>query len=142
MVCERLSPPRLKALHESLAEACQLPADSGWERKAAAHAAFFTVLAETACDPVIAPALVSGGELAYDLMVRAGRGADCIVTNSRRRFLECLRTGDAEGAASEVEEHFRILRFMCRLTGQWHDAGHDSQPSQQDRLLTQSEADS
>ena len=115
--CKRMSPPRLDALRESLEEACLLPANSGWDRQAAAHAAFFSVLAEAADDPVVASMLISGGELAYELMITAGHAANGIVINSRRRFLEYLRVGDAESAALALEEHLRILHFMCRLAG-------------------------
>jgi DNA-binding GntR family transcriptional regulator len=115
IACTRMSRQRLKALHESLAETCRLPADAGWDRKAAAHAAFLTLLAEASDDPAVAPVLVRGGELAYDLMIRAGRASDGIVINSRRRFLGWLRAGDAQGAALELEEHLRILDVMCRL---------------------------
>lgn len=34
MACGRMSPQRLKALHESLEETCRLPADAGWDRRA------------------------------------------------------------------------------------------------------------
>ena len=115
--CRRISPPRLKALQDSVEDACQLPADTGWDKRATAHAAFFHVLAEAADDPVIAPVLASGGELAYDLMIMAGSAAHGIVVNSRRRFLDRLGMGDPEGAAQELEEHLRILHFMCRLAG-------------------------
>jgi DNA-binding GntR family transcriptional regulator len=119
IACRRMTSAQLTALHGRVEEACQLPIAAGWDRKAAAHADFFRVLAEVGGDPVAAPVLVSGGELAYDLMVTAGRPADGIVVNSRRRFLESLRTGDAAGAALELEDHFRILHVMCRLTGRW-----------------------
>ena len=56
-----------------------------------------------------------GAGYAYDLMIGAGRGADGIVTNSRTRMLACLRAGDADEAALEMEKHFRILHFMVRL---------------------------
>lgn len=115
--CKRISAPRLKALHESVEKACQLSADTGWDERAAAHAAFFNVLAEAADDPVIAAVLVSGGELAYDLQIMAGRASHGIVVNSRHRFLECLGKGDPEGAALVLEEHLRLLHFMCRLAG-------------------------
>jgi DNA-binding GntR family transcriptional regulator len=113
--CERMSPRHVSALHDSVEEACQLPVESGWERKAAAHAAFFSVLAEAAGDAVVAPVLISGGDLAYDLMVTAGRAAEGIVMNCRRRFLKYLRGGNAERAAQLLEEHLRVLDFMCRL---------------------------
>jgi hypothetical protein len=138
IVCKRLGPPHLKALQESIEEACRLPADEGWDRKAAAHAEFFSVLAEVANDPIVAPVLASGGELAYDLMVIAGCAADGIVTSSRRRFLECLRVGDVKGAAFEYGEHLRILHIMYRLTGRRHGVRRDGRPSGQDRTLIQS----
>jgi hypothetical protein len=55
IVYGRMSPSRLTALHESLEKACQLPANAAWDQKAAAHAAFFTVMAEAADDLVSAP---------------------------------------------------------------------------------------
>jgi hypothetical protein len=61
--------------------------------------------------------LASGGELARELMITAGRGCDGIVVNSRRRLLDCLRGADPGGAARELEDHLRILRVMCRLAG-------------------------
>ena len=138
IVCKRLGPPHLKALQESVEEACRLPADEGWDRKAAAHAEFFRVLAEVANDPVVAPVLASGRELAYDLMVVAGRAADGIVVNSRRRFLECLCAGDVEGAAFEFGKHLRILHVMYRLAGRRHGARRDRRPSGRHRTLIQS----
>jgi len=117
IVCGQISPPRLAALRESFGEACRLPAEA-WEQRAAAHAAFFTVLAEgAAADPAAAALLLAGGELARELMITAGRGCDGIVVNSRRRFLDCLRGADPGGAARELEDHLRILRVMCRLAG-------------------------
>jgi len=115
--CKRIGPQGLKALRESVEEACRLQADTGWEQKAAAHAAFFSVLAEAADDPVIGSVLVSGSGLVYDLMMMAGRATHGIAINSRRRFLECLDAGDPEAAARALEEHLRILHFMCRLAG-------------------------
>jgi DNA-binding GntR family transcriptional regulator len=131
IACGRISPPRLQALRESFEEACRLPAETGWEQRAAAHAAFFTVLAGAAAgNPAAAALLASGGELARELMIAAGRGCDGIVVNSRRRFLDCLRSGDPGGAALELEDHLRILRVMCRLVGR------GSRASARDRALT------
>lgn len=134
IVCGRMSPSRLKALRESLEDACQLPADAGWDQKAAAHAAFFTVMAEAADDPVSALVLAAGADLAYDLMVTAGRTASQIVINSRRRVLDHLRTGDAAAAALELGNHLRTLQFMGRLTGTRRDEG----PATRDRVLSPS----
>jgi hypothetical protein len=83
----------------------------GWEQRAAAHAAFFTVLAEVAAgDPAAAALLASDGELARELMITAGRGCDGIVVNSRRRFLDCPRGADPGGAARELEDHLATVR--------------------------------
>jgi DNA-binding GntR family transcriptional regulator len=121
IACGRMSPSRLKTLRESLENACLLPPDAGWDQKAAAHAAFFTVMAEAADDPVSSPVLATGAELAYELMVTVGRTASQIVINSRRRVLDHLRTGDATAAALELGSHLRTLRFMGRLTGTRRD---------------------
>ena len=50
-------------------------------------------------------------------MVTVGPAADGIVLSSRRRLLEAIRAGDADGAAAEVEQHLRGLHFMWRLSG-------------------------
>jgi DNA-binding FadR family transcriptional regulator len=49
-------------------------------------------------------------------MVTVGPVADGIVLGSRRRLLELIRAGDAEGAAAEMEQHLRRLHFMWRLS--------------------------
>ena len=115
IACMTISRPRQAALQASLDQARDTPAGFGWDRKAAAHAEFFTALADAAGDPCAAPVLNHGAGLAYDLMIGAGRAADGIVTNSRKRVLAYLRAGDAEQAALEMEKHLRILRFMGRL---------------------------
>ncbi len=56
-----------------------------------------------------------GAAYVYDLMIGAGRAADGIVVNSRRRMLVHLRAGDPDEAAFEMEKHLRVLRFMRRL---------------------------
>jgi DNA-binding GntR family transcriptional regulator len=115
--CRDLTGQQLTALRDSVAAACQLPGADQWDRKAAAHAAFFTVLAEVGGDSAAGLVLARGGELARDLLQTAGPVANGIVVNSRRRFMQSLADRDAEGAALEVEMHFRALHFMCRL--QW-----------------------
>lgn len=50
--CARLSAPQLQALQHSVVRASQLPR-SGWDRKAAAHAEIFSLLAGIAEDPVL-----------------------------------------------------------------------------------------
>jgi DNA-binding GntR family transcriptional regulator len=115
IACMTATSPCQAVLQASLDQARDTPAGSGWDRKAAAHAEFFTALADVAGDPCAAPVLNHGAGLAYDLMIGAGRAADGIVTNSRKRMLAYLRAGDAEEAALEMEKHLRILHFMGRL---------------------------
>ena len=115
IACTRIPGTRQAVLRASLDQACAIPAGLGWERKAAAHAEFFNNLADAAADPWLAPVLSQGVGLAYDLMIVVGRAADGIVINSRKRMLACLRAGDADEAAREMERHLRILHFMGRL---------------------------
>jgi DNA-binding GntR family transcriptional regulator len=110
-----ITSPRLAALQDSLDRACANSARSHWDRKAAAHADFFNVLADAADDPRVAKVLNHGARFAYDLMIAVGRPADYIVINSRKRVLTYLRAGDFDGAELEMEKHLRTLQFMCRL---------------------------
>jgi WhiB family transcriptional regulator, redox-sensing transcriptional regulator len=118
--CWQLSGQRLEGLRRRVEQAVRLPARSGWDRKAAAHAEIFNLLADAARDSVPRQVLNSGTDLAYDLMMAAGPAADGIIANSWRRMLACLRAGDPGGAADEMENQLRILYFMSRL------AGHDT----------------
>jgi DNA-binding GntR family transcriptional regulator len=108
--CARLSAPQLQALQHSVVRASQLPR-SGWARKAAAHAEIFSLLAGIAEDPVLS----SGAGLARHLMVMVGPAVDGMTSSSRQRLLTCLRAGDPEGAAHEMETHLRVLSFMGHL---------------------------
>jgi DNA-binding GntR family transcriptional regulator len=113
--CTTMSHPYLAALQDSLDRACAISAKAQWERKAAAHAEFFTVLAGATSDPHAALVLRRGARLSYDLMIAAGRAADFIVINSRKRVLASLRAGDASEASVKMEEHLRLLSFIWRL---------------------------
>ena len=48
-------------------------------------------------------------------LVTVGPAADGIILSSRRRLLDLIRVGDADGAAAEMEQHLRRLHFMWRL---------------------------
>jgi DNA-binding FadR family transcriptional regulator len=106
---------RLKALHDSVDHASCLPARLAWEHKAAAHAEIFDLLAEVSDDPVADRVLIGAASCMQDLMLSVGTAADGMVVSSRRRLLGCLRAGDADGAALEMEYHLRALHFMWRL---------------------------
>jgi DNA-binding FadR family transcriptional regulator len=115
--CVRMTAPHLKALQDSVGQACCLPARFAWDRKATAHAEIFNLLADVVADHQV-PARLLGhcvGAL-QDLLVTVGPAADGIIIGSRRRLLALLQTGDADGAAAEMEQHLRGLRFMWRLS--------------------------
>jgi DNA-binding GntR family transcriptional regulator len=113
--CMTISDTCLTALQDSLSQACGIPAKSDWERKAAAHANFFKMLAEATNDQGAAQALRSGARLEYDLLITVGHSADFIVANSRNRVLTHIRAGKARDAAAEMEKNLGVLRFMERL---------------------------
>lgn len=111
----QLAEPHVRALRGSIEQACRTPASFGWERKAAAHAEIFNVLADMAANPVTGAVLSSGAGLVYELMITAGRAADGMTASSRERFLACLRTAEWEAASLEMEKHLRVLHYMWRL---------------------------
>ena len=115
--CSQMTPPHHKALRDSVGQARCLPARFAWDRKAAAHAQIFNLLADVIADrPGAAMALNQAVGAVYDLMVTVGPAADGIVLSSRRRLLDAIRAGDADGAAGEMEQHLRRLHFMWRLS--------------------------
>src|SRR5579859_4871671 len=109
-----MTAPHLEALQDSLGQVRSLPARFAWDRKAAAHAQIFSLLAGVITDRPI-PALDHVVGAVYDLIVTVGPGADGIILSSRRRLLDLIRAGDADGAAAEMEQHLRRLHFMGRL---------------------------
>ena len=115
--CSRMTAPHLKALQDSVGQARTLPARFAWDRKATAHAQIFNLLADVITDrPVPALLLNRAVGAMHDLMVTVGPAADGIILSSRRRLLDLIRAGDADGAAAEMEQHLRRLHFMWRLS--------------------------
>ncbi len=115
VACQRMTPPHLKALRDSVEQAYWLPAMTAWDRKVTAHAEIVNLLADAAADPTLA-LLVRNvpGEL-YDLMTTVGPAASGIIASSRRRLLALITAGDAWGAAREMEQHLKGLLWMRRL---------------------------
>ena len=95
--------------------AASLPTRPGWERKAAAHAEIFRLLAEIAGPP---PAGNPDGGAGFirELMRAVGPAANGMITSSRRRLLTHLCAGEAGAAEQEMETHLRALHYMWRLT--------------------------
>ncbi len=115
--CSRMTAQHLTALQDSVGHARTLPARFAWDRKATAHAQIFNLLADVITDrPVPALLLNRAVGAIHDLMLTVGPAADGIVLSSRRRLLDLIRAGDADGAAAEMEQHLRRLHFMWRLS--------------------------
>src|SRR5262245_23523971 len=76
VVCLRMNPRYLKALHDSVERARRMPSRFAWDRKAAAHAEIFDLLADAAGDPVPAVPLIHARRRISDLMVTAGPGRE------------------------------------------------------------------
>ena len=114
IACARMTMLHLTALHDSVERACGLAAGSQWDRKAAAHAEMFRLLADVVDDPLLAPLLTGGAGYMRELMLAVGRAADGMIVSSRRLPAH-LRVGDGEPAALEMERHLRVLLFRRRL---------------------------
>ncbi len=115
IACTRMTVPYLTELHDSVERACCLAARSEWDRKAAAHAEIFSLLADVVDDPLLAPLLTGGAGSMREMMLAVGRAADGMIVSSRRRLLGHLRARDAERAALEMEKHLKGLLYMWRL---------------------------
>ena len=50
VACLRMTAPYLKALHDSVEHARRMPSRFAWDRKVAAHAGIFNLLADVAGD--------------------------------------------------------------------------------------------
>jgi WhiB family transcriptional regulator, redox-sensing transcriptional regulator len=108
----------LSILYASVARATGLPPRVRWEHRAAAHAEIFSLLAECSGLPGQPSQDGRTSDLAYDLMVTVGPACHGMVLNSRQRLLGHLRARESDGAAREIEDHLRVLRFMARLARQ------------------------
>jgi len=115
IVCARMTMLHLTELHDSPERACRLTARSQWDRKAAAPAEMFSLLADVVDDPLLAPLLTGGTGYMRELMLAVGRAADAMIVSSRRRLPAHPRAGDGEAAALEVQKHLRVLLSMRRL---------------------------
>jgi WhiB family redox-sensing transcriptional regulator len=112
VACGQLTGAALAAVRDSVQQASGLPARTGWERKATAHAEIFRLLAETAGE---ADELAMAG-LIRELILTVGPVADGMIISSRQRLLARLGAGDAAGAAVEMEGHLRVLFHLGRLS--------------------------
>jgi DNA-binding FadR family transcriptional regulator len=109
VACEQQIPQALYALRASVDQACALPADAAWDRKAAAHAEFHCLLAEaTGASGYALMARSIGGSL-REMIKLAGPAAEDLIIASRRRMLGHLASRDADGAAREMEDHMARL---------------------------------
>ena len=113
--CAWLPAQRVSDLCEHIDRASSGWASSPWERRAAAHAHNFVLLADVSGDPVLSPVLRGAADLMRELLLAVGPGANGMIISSRRRLLDQLHAGDADGAALEIEHNLNTLHFMWRL---------------------------
>src|SRR6266446_6685713 len=94
----RMTTPRLRDRHDSVEQASCLQARSGpgWDRRAAAYAEIFTLLAGMTDDATLAPVLLGAAGVVGRLMIVAGPTANDIIASCRQRLLACLRAGDED----------------------------------------------
>jgi hypothetical protein len=114
--CRRMTPRYLRALHDSVEQACCLPSRLDWDRKAALHAEIVNLLADATGDPALAVLVRDVPGQLHDLMIAVGPAASGIIAGSRRRLLALLRAGDTDGAAREMEQHLGGLLWMRRVS--------------------------
>ena len=109
MACAQRTAHHLRALRDSIDQACALPPGEAWEGKAAAHAQFHCLLADATGAPGFAllARFISGS--LQDLIVQAGPSAEDLIIASRRRLLGHLQAHDADAAAREMEDHVAQL---------------------------------
>jgi hypothetical protein len=126
VACQHITAPALDVLADSVDRASSLPTRPGWERKAAAHAEIFRLLAQIAGGR--AAQQPDGGAAAMgELMRTVGPAANGIIIGSRRRLLAHLRAGNADAAEREMEANLRVLHFMWRLgAAQYRAVGDES----------------
>jgi DNA-binding GntR family transcriptional regulator len=117
LTCPHLSAQNLQAIGTQVEQGSRLPRKPGWERRAAAHAQLYRLLADAVDDPVVAPVLRMGAELVRDLAVTAGPGTDGLITSAHRRLLARLGAADAAAAERETERYLRCLHLRAHLVG-------------------------
>jgi GntR family transcriptional regulator, transcriptional repressor for pyruvate dehydrogenase complex len=116
IACERMTPRYLKALRDSVEQACGLPRGICWDRKATAHSEIINLLADATADPILALRVREVPGYLHELIVSVGPAADGIIAGSRGRLLALIREGDADGAEREMEQHLGCLAWMRRLS--------------------------
>ena len=109
VACEQRTPRDLHVLRASVDQACALPAEAAWDRKAAAHAEFHHLLAEAAGAPGYALIARSIRGSLREMITLAGPAAEDLIIVSRCRMLRHLASRDADGAAREMEDHIARL---------------------------------
>ena len=109
IACAQQTADHLRALRESVDQACVLPPAEAWEGRAAAHAHFHCLLADATGTPGFALlARFINGSL-HELIVQAGPSAEDLIIASHRRLLGHLEARDADAAAHEMEDHVSRL---------------------------------
>jgi GntR family transcriptional regulator, transcriptional repressor for pyruvate dehydrogenase complex len=109
IACTEHTASHLHSLRASIGQACSLPPDADWERKAAAHARFHCLLADATGAPGFSLLARCIGDSLRDMIILAGPAAEDDIIASRHRLLSHLEARNAEAASKEM------LSYLSRL---------------------------
>src|SRR5262249_60530106 len=103
VACLRMTPLYLKVLPGSVEQARHMPSRFAWDRKVAAQAGIFNLLADVAGDPVLAVPLRDARGHISDLMGTVGPTADGIILHSPPPPLALISPGGGGHRGNENE---------------------------------------
>src|ERR1700761_3616690 len=115
--CAWLPAQRVSDLHERMDRASSSWAGSPWERRPAAHAHTFVLLADVSGDPVLSPVLRGAADMMRELLLAVGPGANGMIVGSRRRPLGPLRGGGLAGAGPPFSEIWIRVALVGAVAG-------------------------
>lgn len=115
IACPQLTDVHRQSIRAHVEQSVQLARKPGWERKAAAHAELYRLLADSIDDTGVASVLRMGVVLVSHLAVTAGPGLDGMITSAHRRLLVHLDASDPDAAEHETESYLRCLHYTAHL---------------------------
>jgi GntR family transcriptional repressor for pyruvate dehydrogenase complex len=110
VACERADDADFLALEENVRLAEQLFAEGRMMEKLDANIEFHNVLAAATKNPVLVMMTQTLGNVMRSFAKRLGAETSRSVIRSRSRFIESLRSRDADTAVAEMHEHLRTIQ--------------------------------
>ena len=109
IACAQRTTNHLRVLRDNVGQAYALPPAEAWDRKAAAHAQFYCLLADATGTSGFALLARFIDSSLQDMITQAGPSAEDLIIASRYRLLGHLEARDADAAAQEMEDHLTRL---------------------------------